>query len=291
MLDTLIAKVPTGYKTQSEDTSIEAELVQFELWRKLTPSQKEVHLRRIAKRIPTLVLKEISHQFKSVSFTEVRQQYIRKRLGQQWADVLSKLNYQGEVVIEDPIWLIYKLASIFAQLNISYYVGGSVASSLQGEMRYTEDLDLVINIQPTQVQQLIAAIALEFYISSVAVEEAISGKISYFNVIHLETTEKADIFVMGNDEFARSQMLRRRLYDPNSEQSFYICSPQDTILQKLLWFRLTSNQSQKQLRDILGVFKLQQDQLDNTYLNQWAEQLKLTDLLAQARQEAGIATN
>ncbi len=60
MLDTLIVKVPTGYKTQSEDTSIEAELVQFGLWRKLTASQKEAHLRRIAKRIPTLVLKEIS---------------------------------------------------------------------------------------------------------------------------------------------------------------------------------------------------------------------------------------
>ncbi len=193
-------------------------------------------------------------------------------------------------MIEDPIWLIYKLASIFAQLDIPYYVGGSVASSLQGEMRYTEDLDLVVNIQPTQVQQLITAIAPEFYISSVAVEEAISGKTSSFNVIHLETTEKADIFVMGNDEFARSQMLRRRLYNPSNEQSFYICSPEDTVLQKLLWFRLTSNQSQKQWRDILGVLKLQK-QLDNSYLNQWAETLKLTDLLAQARQEAGLFSN
>ncbi|MFB2876585.1 hypothetical protein [Floridanema aerugineum] len=280
-----------GYRTQAIDTTIEAEKVQFDLWRKMTPKEKEALFQRVAKKGSILALMGIKNQFPNSSPSLIKQQYVRKRLGQKWANFFSKLEYSGELMLEDPIWLAHQLATIFNSLNIPYYVGGSVASSLQGEIRFTQDLDLVINIQTTQIEPLIQAMAGQFYISEVAVDEAIRGRTSSFNVIHLTTTEKADLFVMRDDEFSRSQMSRRQLHIPDNDlsKSFYICSPEDTVLQKLLWFRMTARESQKQWRDILGVLKLQRENLDFDYLNQWAGKLQLTDLLTQVLQEAGLA--
>lgn len=279
-----------NYRTQSIDTSIEAEQVQFKLWRKMTPSQKESLFKRIAKRGSTLALAGSKSQFPNASQDIVRQQYIRKRLGEKWANFLSSLKYRGDLMIEDPIWLALELASILNSLDIPDYVGGSVASSLQGEVRFTQDLDLVVNIQASQIQPLIKAIADQFYISDIAVEQAVNRKTSFFNVIHLTTTEKADIFVMKDDEFSLSQMSRRVLHCPDGDmsKSFYLCTPEDTILQKVLWLRMANSESQKQWRDILGVLKLQKEQLDCGYLQEWGQRLKLTDILVQALRESGM---
>lgn len=280
-----------GYKTQSVDTSIEAELVQFGLWRQMTPAKKEALLKRVTRKIPQLILSAIKQEFKDASPDILRYHYVLKRLGQNWANLLLSLNYQGGLRVEDPLWLARQIADILDDLAIPYYVGGSVASSLQGEVRYTEDLDLVINIQPSQVQPLINRMSGQFYISDIAVSEAMVGQTSSFNVIHLETTEKADIFVMRSDAFSNSKMARRQLHIPDDDlsKSFYICSPEDTVLQKLVWFKMTRNQSQKQWRDILGVLKIQGARLDFDYVWEWANTLRLTEELTTALTEAPIA--
>ncbi|HIK11147.1 MAG TPA: hypothetical protein IGS52_12895 [Oscillatoriaceae cyanobacterium M33_DOE_052] len=281
--------VPVGYKTQAEDTSIEAELVQFGLWRRFSPAQKEALFRRVAKRVPTLIMMGIRHQFPDASPGEIKRHYITRRLGAAMADLILA-NHPGALIMEDSIWLARRLAEILDSLHIPYYVGGSVASSLHGEVRYTEDLDVVVNIDATQVQALIEAMTSEFYISEVAVEDAIMGRMSSFNVIHLETTEKADIFLMRDNEFSHSQMARRQLYCVTGEvdRGFYICSPEDTVLQKLIWFRMTENESQKQWRDILGVLKLQGARLDFAYMWHWGERLGLLAELEKAFTEAGV---
>jgi hypothetical protein len=212
-------------------------------------------------------------------------------LGRDLAELLKSIKYSKELMIEDPIYLARKLAVILESLNIPYYIGGSVASSLQGELRYTEDLDLVINIQANQVQSILNVLSKDFYISDIAVDDAIRGRTSSFNVIDLETTEKADMFVMRNDGFAISKMERKQLYIPvnrPTSDGIYLCSPEDTILQKLVWYRMTKNESQRQWRDVLGVMKLQGDRLDFEYLQKWAEELSLSDLLETASTESGL---
>lgn len=276
------------YKTQSLDTSIEAELVQFHLWRNLTPTEKEALARRVIQRVPKLVLMGIKTNFPHSSEAEIRRQYIIKRWGEKWVKILSA-DSQTKLMLEDPIWLARRVAVILESLDISYYVCGSVASSLQGEIRYTQDLDLVIKIEPVKAELLIEAMAGEFYISEVAVEEALSGKTSSFNVIHLETTEKADLFVMGKDEFSQVQMARRRLHVAGENQSFYLSSPEDTVLHKLIWFGMTGGESQKQWRDILGVLKLQGESLDVDYMGEWGEKLDLVRELNRAFGEAGFS--
>ncbi|MFL0606465.1 hypothetical protein [Cylindrospermopsis raciborskii] len=280
---------PVNYRTQSMDTSFAAEQVQFRLWRNMSSGEKESLFKRITKRGSILALAGIKSQFPNASKEIIREYYIRKRLGDKWANLLSGLKYERDLMIEDPIWLALELASILSSLDIIYYVGGSVASSLQGEVRLTQDLDVIANIENSQIQPLIRAMTDQFYISYTAVEEAVNGKTLSFNVIHLTTTEKADIFVMKEDEFSLSQMSRRVLHLPDGDRtkSFYICTPEDTILQKLLWFRMANSESQKQWRDILGVLKLQKELLDFDYLGEWGKKLNLTDLLLQALRESG----
>jgi hypothetical protein len=69
-------------------------------------------------------------------------------------------------------------------------------------------------------------------------------------------------------------------------QTLNFSSPEDTILQKLLWYQMTQKQSAQQWRDILGIFKLQQSELDFAYLQQWANLLQLSEELEQALKES-----
>lgn len=284
--------ITAGYITQSLDTSIDAELVQFKLWREMTTGEKLNLVKRIARRGSQMALMGIYHQFPDVSDIQVRQLYLEKRWGVLAINLEKVIQFEGKLVLEDPIWLVHQLASIFDFLNIPYYVSGSVASSLQGEVRFTEDLDLAIEIESEQVQPLIDALSQDFYISDVAVYEAIEGVTNSFNVIHLQTTEKADIFISRQTDFDLNKMSRRQLYIADEPaQSFNVCSPEDTILQKLMWFKMTDFQSQKQWRDILGVIKLQRDRLDWDYLGLWSQKLEVKDSLLKAMSESGLSIN
>jgi hypothetical protein len=62
-------------------------------------------------------------------------------------------------------------------------------------------------------------------------------------------------------------------------------APEDTILRKMLWFREGGEASDRQWRDILGVLRAQQGNLDLAYLRNWAIRLVLTDLLDRAMAE------
>jgi hypothetical protein len=276
--------VSVGYITQSPDTSADAEMVRFQLWREMSAAQKLALVQRVYHRGCKFILLGIQQQFSGVSPAQLKQLYWRKR----WGDLLAyRSDFGEELMLEDPICLIKQLAVVFEALDIPYYVSGSVASSLQGEVRFTEDLDLVIAICSEQVSLLINALQEDFYISSVAVEEAIQGLTSSFNVIHLQTTEKADIFLSREDDFSLAKMSRRQWYNVEGE-GFYVCSPEDSILQKLLWMDISMGQSQKQWRDILGVLKLQGESLDFTYLRFWGEQLGIIEQLQKGITEAGL---
>ncbi|MDJ0511725.1 MAG: hypothetical protein QNJ64_21130 [Crocosphaera sp.] len=282
--------VTSEYITQSLDTQIEAELIQFKLWRRMSSEQKLNSVRRTYRKGCQLILMGIEHQFSNCSGDELKQLYLVKRWGNFYINLQNLFNIEGDLILEDPIWLIQQLGTIFDSLPIPYYVSGSVASSLQGEVRFTEDLDLAIEMKPEQVSLLIEALSQDFYISEVAVNEAMQGFTSSFNVIHLQTVEKADIFISGKDEFSVSKMNRRQLYTVEETQSsFYVCSPEDTILQKLVWLNLSQGQSKKQWRDILGVLKLQREALEFSYLGLWSEKLGLKERLQKAMIESGLS--
>jgi len=120
------------------------------------------------------------------------------------------------MILAEPIQVTQLIAKVFDRLQIPYLVGGSLASSLHGIPRATQDVDLVAGLKPQHVTRLVKALEAAFYIDANMLHEAIQHG-SSFNVIHLDTMFKIDIFVLQDDPASREEMTRRELYKLSEE--------------------------------------------------------------------------
>lgn len=189
------------------------------------------------------------------------------------------------MVLGDPLLVVGLLVEAFDSLGIRYLVGGSVASSVYGVPRSTQDADFVAELFGKHVEPLVQALAAEFYIDPDMIRDAIARQAS-FNVVHLKTMFKADIFVFKPDPWMMSEMARARVETLPAEGGAFtvrFASPEDTLLHKLVWYRLGEEVSERQWRDVLGIVEIQGERLDQDYLDTWAEPLGVADLLARAR--------
>jgi hypothetical protein len=181
------------------------------------------------------------------------------------------------------------VAAAFGVAGIRYFLSGSVASALYGEARSTRDIDFVAAMLPQQVGPFVVALGKEFYADAQAIAEAVASQRS-FNLIHLDTMVKVDVFVFKADPFGRSQFARRtgKQLSQGDPSLIEVASPEDTILAKLQWYRDGGGVSDRQWNDVLGVLKVQDLALDRAYLEEWAHELGLTHLLHQALADAGL---
>jgi hypothetical protein len=177
----------------------------------------------------------------------------------------------------------------FEALRIRYFLGGSMASSVHGIYRATADADFVAAIRPEHAVPLVNLLHTAFYAEIEVIRSAAVSR-RCFNIIHLETMLKVDVFVARPDPFHQMQMRRRVLQsvDPEGKTTFYVASPEDTILAKLQWYLDGGGVSDRQWNDVLGVLKVQGAALDRAYLDEWARELGLEDLLGRAIDEAGL---
>ncbi len=190
-------------------------------------------------------------------------------------------------MLSEPILVVAKIARVFDNLGIRYLVGGSLASSIYGIPRATQDVDLVADIRLEHVDAVTASLTGEFYVDAEMIRDAI-GHRSSFNVVELTTMFKADVFVFKGDLWSREEMKRVRsesLNLPDGAVVLRLASPEDTLLHKLVWYKLGNHVSDRQWRDIVGILKVQGDALDNAYLDQWAPLLDVHSLLLRARRE------
>jgi hypothetical protein len=172
-----------------------------------------------------------------------------------------------------PHELMQIVADFFESQQVPYRIVGSMASMAYGEPRFTNDIDIVAELTAQHAAAMCQAFSMpNFYLAELAVREAIARR-SQFNIVHPASGLKVDVIVPPDDEFARSEATRvRRITNPG-QYSAWFCSPEDAILKKIVYYKLSGGVSDKHLRDIAGVMKLQGHQLDQSYLRKWSAKL------------------
>jgi hypothetical protein len=190
---------------------------------------------------------------------------------------------------KDIIEALNKVIECFGELGIAYYIGGSVASSAYGVARATMDVDLVANLEMSQVNRLVRGLEADYYVSAEMIKEAIHRRAS-FNLIHLKTMVKIDVFIAKDQPYDSQALARRRpdTLDEENSRKFYLSSPEDAVLSKLQWYERGGRISDQQWKDIIGVLKVQSSGLDFEYLKYWASKLNLSELLNRSFRDAGI---
>jgi hypothetical protein len=185
--------------------------------------------------------------------------------------------------MQQPELLTY-VAELLDANEIPYMVTGSVVSSYYGEPRVTHDIDIVLELEARLAQPFAGAFTPpQFYVNPDSVREAVERR-SMFNLIDTTSGNKVDFWLLTFDAFDASRFARRRRV-PLFGTDVAVASPEDAILSKLRWAKLSGG-SVKQLTDAIRIFELQHPNLDQTYLLKWVEALEVgvewQQLLSQA---------
>lgn len=190
------------------------------------------------------------------------------------------------MILGEPLQITQLIADTFQRLNIDYMIAGSLASSLHGIPRATHDVDIVADIKLHHIEDLIGALKNDFYIDQDLAKKAIKLS-SSFNIIHLETMFKIDVFILGDDPNSKTEMGRRQSYQisETSKKELFLASAEDIIIRKLQWFELSNRISDRQWEDVIGVLSVKKNQLDYGYLDEAASHWKVTELLKLAMEE------
>lgn len=187
---------------------------------------------------------------------------------------------------DDTPQIAVRVAAALEASGIRYVIGGSMASSIAGEPRSTLDIDMAVELSESALVRLAAALGPDFYFDIDTARSALQAKVS-FNAIHIPTNIKVDFFAIRTS-FERLQAERRqllRLAEPDGYA--YVCTAEDVLLQKPLWYRAGGEISDRQRRDVMGIVRVQGERLDRGYLQVQAEDLGVADLLERVLAECG----
>jgi hypothetical protein len=180
--------------------------------------------------------------------------------------------------------VLVAVVALLDKLSIAYHVGGSFASSFHGTPRTTADLDLVIELQPAQVDALRSGLQSMFYVERDAMADAMRERRS-FNAILLDGSFKVDFFILGTRDFDRKEFERAQLM-PIGQMKIRLKTAEDLVLRKLEWYRAGGEASERQWRDVVDILRVSGPGLDWAYTDAWASSLGIADLLDRARAEA-----
>ena len=280
----ILPVAPIGYRPQSVDCSIEADLLQFELLRRWSPTQRLMQAGSLMRSARQLSLNAHRQRFPHLSTTELGQ-----KLAQTWLQEYCPIAYvpTGTEMtwIQDSIQLAAQLHQLFETNGISYYVTDGVAAVAYGETRTTQDLDIVLAVDLASLAQIGTIFETAgFYVSGL--DDVISQRMSSFQITQIATISRADLMIPVESEFSRIQLSRRQTIPISIGKDVYFASPEDVIINKLIWG--SKSQSEKQWRDVLSIMKTQRECLDYNYLREWADKLGMMPDYLRATIEAGV---
>lgn len=182
--------------------------------------------------------------------------------------------------VDDLVAALMPVAAAFDRLGVRHYVGGSVASTMHGAIRSTMDVDVVCDLRADQVDAFLAAFDGDFYVSEAAVWQAVERR-SCFNLIHLPTVYKVDVFVSRGRPFDVAAMERAvpLLLAAGQNTTVPVATAEDSIVAKLEWFRLGDESSERQWHDVSRLLALHGGALDVAHMQRMAESVGVADLL------------
>jgi hypothetical protein len=167
----------------------------------------------------------------------------------------------------DELFLLF--VSRLNRAGVRYIIGGSVAAIFYGEPRLTNDVDVVAFLNEADIRRLPEIFpASDFYLPPL---EAIFAEVArerrgHFNIIHMDTTFKADIYPTGRDEFNGWGFRNKRVIEFQGE-TLVLAPPEYVIVRKLEYFR--EGGSEKHLRDIRAMLAVSGEIISRDDLNFW----------------------
>jgi hypothetical protein len=183
--------------------------------------------------------------------------------------------------------IVQDVAQRLAAADIRFLIGGSLASSVWGQPRQTNDADFALVVSHEDVEALVESFADPYYVSASSIQEAIEDSQPFrsFQILHMDEVFKIDAFVLLDTDYSRSEIERRRFIKAGTEIELPYASPENTVINKLRWYDLGNRVSDRQWNDIVQVLEVQKGRLDEGYLDLWTEHFGLRDLLDEARSQ------
>jgi hypothetical protein len=261
------------------DTHPNAARVQLELMRSLSTEKKRDLTSALSSEMIQSSRQHLA-QLHGLSEQEAVLEWTRTHYG---ADIANRL-HEARVTLGTSMNSELKDAlnsalKALKQIGVNRRVVGSMASSELGLSRTTWDADVVAALEMRHVQPLIAALGRDFYADEELIREGIQNG-SSFNLIHLETALKIDVFIPKSREYDRVAMMR---FNPNSPD---FMTAEDVLLGKLEWYRAGDETSERQWTDVIGILQVQAGKFDLEHARRWASEIGVLDLLERAIGEA-----
>ena len=187
------------------------------------------------------------------------------------------------MILLDPIQITVKVTNVLEKIGVHYFIGGSLASTMHGMVRTTQDADIVAELHTEHISPFTEALKDDFYIDDEMIADAVTRRAS-FNIIHRDSMFKVDVFIPRQRNFDEMQLsrARRETLSRDPESQAFVATAEDILLAKLEWFRMGGEVSERQWRDVLGVIKVKASALDVEYLRSMAKEIKVDDLLERA---------
>lgn len=177
----------------------------------------------------------------------------------------------------DPVAIALHVGAALDHVGVDWLIGGSLASSVHGEPRATQDVDMVVDLQARHVKPLWEALRREYYLQADEMQSAVNEGTS-FNAVHFASAIKVDFFVAGDDPFEAERLAKRQKVETPGGV-LHLDTAEHTLLRKLEWYRRGGETSERQWRDVQAIARIQGTRLDRDRLRLWAERLGVIDLL------------
>jgi hypothetical protein len=283
-------------KTQSQDTSIEAERVLIDLIRK-APARKRFQLVQSMTQGSFLASMQMQKKHLDGDERETAIRLVSIVYGAQLAQELQS------ALIADTSWhihpvdlatIIFEVAQVLDELHVEWHLGGSIASSIHGMKQLAQDVDFVVYLDPQQLPMLLSHLKERELLSKDLLQEAVSQP-SSFSLIHLASLIKVDIVLPSLEPFdtAMKQLVAPVILD-DRYPAYPVASASEMILFKLYRYYQDAHSrkdgmiNDAEWNDVLGMLKVQGTNLDLSLLERCSKALNIMDVWQSVLTDAGL---